>query len=168
MRDNDAMKWISLLSAVIATGLLAGCMTLSQNDRVLLQQHRVSSDLYYRMMHVDPLSLADIIELSKKQLPPDFIIYYISSTHVAYRLTTDTLSYMRKSGVSKQVLDYLMSSPPPYAVAPYPLIPPVNLYYGPGYYGYYPGYGYPRVTVGGYYGGYYGGYGGPYRHGYWH
>jgi hypothetical protein len=161
------MKLFRLLPAVVALGLLAGCATLTQNDQALLQQHHVSPALYSRMVHVDPLALSDIIELTQRHLSPDFIIYYLSSTRVAYRLTARDLSNLRNAGVSKQVIDYLLSTPPRYAPAPY-YYPPVNYYYGPGYYapGYYPGYVYPRVIIGGgYYGGYYGG---GYRHYGWH
>ena len=161
----------SFLPALLAVGLLAGCATLNQNDRVLLQQHHVSPALYDRMIHQEPLALPDIVELTRRQLSPDFIIYYLNSTRVAYRLSQADVSYLKKGGVSKQVIDYLLSTPPRYAPAPYPYYyPAVNYYYAPGYYpppyygpAYYPVY--PRVIIGG---GYYGGYYGPYRRGYWH
>jgi len=169
LRDDCLMKWFHLLAIAAAIGLLAGCATLNQNDQALLQQHHVSPALYSRMVHEDPLALSDIVELTQRQLSPDFIVYYLSSTRAAYRLSQRDISNLRKAGVSKQVIDYLLSTPARYAPAPY-YYPAVNYYYGPGYYGgpgYYPGYAYPRVYIGG---GYYGGgyYGGNYRRGYWH
>jgi len=161
------MKTIRLLITMAALGFLAGCATLNQNDQALLQQHHVSPALYSRMVHDDPLALSDIIELTQRQVPPDFIINYLSSTGVAYRLSARDVSNLRNAGVSKRVIDYLLSTPPRYTRYYSP-----NYYYGPGYYGYglgYYGYGpgyyaYPRVYFG-YGGGYYGG-GGYYRH--WH
>jgi len=169
------MKYFRLIPALLALGFLAGCATLNQNDQALLQQHHVSPALYDRMLHERPLALPDIVELTNKHLSSDFIIYYLSSTHVSYHLNREDIAYLKKGGVSQQVINYLISTPPRYyAPAPYPYYyPAVNYYYAPGYYppryygpAYYPYPVYPRVFIGG---GYYrGGYYGPYRHGYWH
>ena len=154
------MKRILLLPVVAALALLTGCATLNQNDRALLQQHKVSPALYTRMTHEEPLTLTDIMELSRCGLSPDFIIYYVSSNRIAYRLSSSDVSTLKKAGVDKRVIDYLLATRSMYAPSPYYYGP--RYYYGPSYYPPYP-YPYPGVVVGG---GYY--YGGPYRHGYWH
>ena len=160
------MKWLRFLPAVVAIGLLAGCSTLTQNDRYMLQSHHVSPGLYTRMVDDDPLSLGDIIELSQKGVPADFIIHYIWDTRAVYRLSSNDVARLRKAGVSQRVIDYLLSVPRGYA-QPYSYPYPSGAYYPYPYYPYPYGYGPTVIVGGGYYGG--GSYGGGYyRRGYWH
>lgn len=159
------MKSLYLIFAALAFGLLTGCATLHEGDRYLLQEHHVSPSLYARMLHGEPLSLSDVIELSQRQVPPDFIVHYLWTSYAVYHLSSTDISNLRKAGVSKQVIDYMLASGPMYAPRPYS-------YYGaPGYYAPYPyypyGYGYPAVSFGVGYGGWYGGGYGCHGH-YWH
>jgi len=140
------MKSLYLVFTVFAFGLLAGCATLHEGDRYLLQEHHVSPVVYNRMLHGERLSLSNIIELSQKQVPPQLIVHYIWKSYAVYHLSETDVSNLRKAGVSKEVIDFLLASGPMYAPRPYP-------YYGP--YPYYPyGYGYPTVIYGGGYGWY--------------
>jgi len=157
------MKYFHFIFAALAIGFFTGCATLSQSDSYLLQEHHVSPALYERMSHKDFLAFSDIIELSQRQLPPSFIIHYLWSIQAVYHLSGSDVSRLKKAGVSKEVIDYMLGTAAvyaprgyyyarpygdPYYAAPYP--------YGYGYGGY--GYGYPTVIVGGGYygGGYYG------------
>ena len=153
MAEIVSMKWLRIIPAVVVIGFLTACSTLTQNDRYMLQEHHVSPGLYQKMVYSDPISLGDIIELSQKGVPSDFIIHYLYDTGTAYRIGSGEVSRLKKAGVSQRVIDYLLSVPQRYVQPyPYPYYP-----YAPGYYGgpypYYPyGYG-PTVIVGG--GGYY-------------
>ena len=136
------------LIATVALALFTGCTTLHEGDRYLLQDHHVSPALYDRMLHGEPLSLPDIVELSQKQVPPPFIVHYVWKTYAVYHLSGSDISYLHKAGVSQQVIDYLLASGPMFAPRPYPYYPAP--YYAP--YPYYPyGYG-PTVIIGGGYG----------------
>ena len=166
------MKWFRFVFVVIALGL-AGCASLNQNDRYVLQQHRVSPALYDAMVRMDPISLNDIIELSQDRVPPRFIVHYLRSTRASYKVPPARVRSLKKSGVSQEVIDYLLSTPGIYAPCAY--YPREAVYSDPYYYPYgyysrpypydYPygyGFGYPTVVVGG---GYYGGWwGGPRHH----
>ena len=130
------MKKIFLMFLMVA-GLLAfsGCATLNPYDRGLLVQHHVSNSLYQRMLHGEPLALEDVIELSRRQLPAGFIIHYLSSTRSAYHLSSGDVARLRKAGVSKEVVDYLLDTPALYAPRPYYYPYPPYYPYDPYYYG---------------------------------
>ena len=149
------MKFWNLLVAVFVFGFYTGCSTLHEGDRYLLQEHHVSPELYARMLHGEPLSIPDIIDLSRRQVPPPFIVHYIWKTYAVYHLSGSDIATLKKAEVSQQVIDYLLASAPLYAPRPYPYYPPAPV--AP-YYGYPYGYG-PNVIIGGGYG---------YRGGYWH
>lgn len=104
------MIWRSLLSLSLAL-LLTGCVTLSETDRSLLQQRRVSPDLYSRMSHRERISIADILELSERKVPASFVLRYLRSTGAVYKLSSDDVLLLRRSGVDRTVIDYLLQTP---------------------------------------------------------
>ena len=129
----------SLLLVLLAMSFLTGCATLNQRDRNMLGQHQVSPDLYDRMLHKEPLALSDIIELTRKQLPPRFLIDYLDSTRAVYHLTRSDVLRLKKAGVNQDVIDYLLDTTPMYAPQPYYYYSPVydpwpGSYYYPDYY----------------------------------
>jgi hypothetical protein len=141
--------------------LLAGCQTVNQQDRTVLREHGVSPDVYDKMVYGDPLSLADVIELSHRAVPAALIIHYMDKTDTAYRLRKADVQHLRSAGVSEDVISYMLSTSAPYAGPPYAggyPPPPYPYPYAPYdyYYGAYDG---PVVVVGG------GGYGGYHRWG---
>jgi hypothetical protein len=168
------MKKFALLLSILA--FLTGCATLSTTDRQLLAQHRVPPPLYNRMTHREPLTVPDIIELSQRQVPPQFILRYLDETDTSLRLSRADVTRMRKAGVSSKVIDYILDTAPPVVsgrysddyYGPYPYYR--RSYYAPSpYYAPYPYYyGGPTVIIGGGYWGHgYWGHGGWY-HGGWH
>ena len=157
------MKRHCYLLLLLIPLLLAGCQTVNRQDRAVLRAHGVSQDVYDKMLYGDPLSLADVIELSQRAVPPGLIIHYMDETDTAYRLRKADVQHLRAAGVSEQVISYMLSTAPPPYGGPvvyregYPYPPPCP--YGP--------YGYPY----GYYGDSYLGpvviVGGGYHHGGW-
>lgn len=99
--------FLSILSAFVLTG----CATLGQADRDVLARHRVSPELYSRMLHRDVLTLTELIELAEKKVPVSFVLRYLRSTVAVYRLRSDDVVVLRRAGVSTQVIDYLMATP---------------------------------------------------------
>lgn len=138
------MKFLKFVSVVVLMGL-AGCATLNPTDRYMLEDHHVSPSLYARMIHQEPLSLTDIIELSQRHLSPGFIIHYLNSTYAVYRLDHEDITRLRNAKVDQGVINYLMDTVPLYAPQPYGA-PYAGPYPYPGYYPYYP-YGGVSVIV---------------------
>jgi hypothetical protein len=99
------------LAIALAATLFAGCATLNNSERQLLENHRVPAPLSQKMVHRRPLTLADISELSARHVPPAFIIRYVDDSLAEYQLTTDEVLRLRRSGVSHEVIDFLLTTP---------------------------------------------------------
>jgi hypothetical protein len=154
------MKRLLLLPALLAL-VLAGCETLNQADREMLYRHHVSEVVSDKMVHGEPLAVADFIELSKRGVPDGFVIRYLRSTYAVYNLTTAQVLRLRRGGVSDDVIDYLLQTPRMFGPRYYPYDPYFGI--GPYYPYYYPYgfYGYPGFFYGsGYRYRYYHGHGG--------
>ncbi len=108
------MRFTALLAG-LATLLLAGCATLNEADRDVLRQHRVSPGLYAKMTHREALALPDVMELAERRVPAPFTVRYLRSTVSVYRLKSDDVVLLRKSGVSPQVIDYMLATPTLYS-----------------------------------------------------
>jgi uncharacterized membrane protein YgcG len=122
---KNKYRFFLLLASVL---LLAGCETVSHRDRTVLQAHGVSANLYDKMLYGDPLSLADVIELSRRGVPPGLIVHYMDETGAVYRLRKADVNRLRAAGVSDEVISWMLSN---------------------GSYGY-PGYAYPNYYPYGY------------------
>lgn len=164
------MKRFRFLPLLLIPVLLAGCETVSNQDRAVLQSHNVPDNVYQRMVYGDALSLDDVIALSQRDVPSGLIIHYMDKADTVYILRKADVKRLRSAGVTEEVISYMLSTAPsygpgpggPYVGYPYPG-PPYP--YGPYPYGYYDGiYGGPVIFSGGYYGHW--GYGGWGRGGY--
>lgn len=137
------MKFLTLLLGTAL--LLSGCATLSDADRAVLQRQRVSPTLQDRMEQGRSLEVADVIELSRRGVPPETIVRYLRRTGRVYSLTSLDVVKLRQAGVRPGVIDYMLTTPALYApryVDPWWGYPPYYYYYGPAYYR--PYYVYPR------------------------
>ncbi len=144
-----------LLPLLLIPVLLAGCETINHQDREVLRAHDVPQGIYDKMLYGDPLSVEDIIALSQQAVPAGLIIHYIDETDTAYRLRKADVKQLRDSGVSEEVISYMLSTSAPDepvvyrgaypapAAYPYPYYP-YDYYYGGSYGG-------PVVIVGGAY-----------------
>ena len=142
------MKRLLLLLAVPL--LLVGCETVNKQDRAVLRAHNVPDEVFDKMLYGDPLSVDDVIALSRRAVPTGLIIHYMDETDSVYRLPKEAVRRMRAAGVSEEVVSYMLSTAPPYVYrgTAYSNPPP----YGPYPYGY-GGYGYDPYYDAGYYGG---------------
>lgn len=95
--------------------LLGGCATLSESELALLQRQRVSPDLQERMDEGRALEVSEVIELSRRGVPPDFIVRYLRSTGRVYSLSSFDVVKLRDAGVRPGVIDYMLSTPSLYA-----------------------------------------------------
>ena len=112
--------------AALAFALLAGCATIPEQDRQVLQAHRIPAPLYEKMLHREALALSEIAQLSARRVPPEFIIRYIDASLAEYQLTTDDVLVLRGVGVSDKVIDFLLTTTPGQQVVVnrYPYWPP--------------------------------------------
>jgi len=149
------MKATHLITSLLALGLFAGCAAIDRRAQNTLVQHNVSPVVYNRMLQGDILSVNDIIELSRRQVPPELIIRYLNSTCAVYALDKQSLSRLKQEKVPQEIIDYLLDTPalfaPRFSPRPYydgrPWYP--NDAYYP-YYPYYPAvYGTSVIVVGG-------------------
>ena len=101
------------LFALVVAGVLAmaGCSTLTPGDRRMLLSHEVSQALYRKMQHHEPLTLAEIVELTHRGVPGPFIVHYLRPTYFVYQLTPGDVSMLRKEGVEDGVIRYLAATP---------------------------------------------------------
>lgn len=91
--------------------LLGGCATLSDSERAVLQRQRVPPALQQRMDGGRSLEIADVIELSRRGVPPDLIIRYMRSTGRTYSLSSLEVVKLRDAGVRPGVIDYMLATP---------------------------------------------------------
>jgi len=135
------MKWLYSIVLICAVVFLQGCAAINRAEQKTLVQHNVSPVVSDRMVRGDVLTLSDIIELSRKEVPPRLIVSYLYSTHAVYTLDKQALARLNQGKVSKEVIDYLLETP---SLFP-PVFYPRPYYAGPPYYpydAYYPYYPY--------------------------
>jgi hypothetical protein len=148
------MKFLRLLVFLVPLALTAcGLSSQQKADYDSVQRSGVSSAIYDKMVHGDPLSLSDIKSLSRNGVSDAVIIRYIRDRGTVYTLSSGDVTSLRKAGVSQSVVDFMLQT----AQNPGPYYYPYGPYWGDPYWG------------GPYWGGgfYYGGYGGGYHH-HWH
>ena len=102
--------FLPLTIALTAT-FLASCVTLNQSERQILEKHRVDPLVCQKMLQGRPLTLADISELSTRKVPTAFIVRYVDDSLAEYQLTTEEVLRLRRSGVSHEVIDFLLTTP---------------------------------------------------------
>ena len=84
---------------------------MTERDRLVLQRQKVPAPLYAKMLRHHPLELGEIVELSRKNVPPNTIVRYIDTTLAEYQLKTEDVVQLRRAGVSSDVIDYLLTTP---------------------------------------------------------
>lgn len=160
-----------LASILVAIGF-TGCATFTPAELGQIRQRGVAPAVVNKMEDGRVLHPGDVIELTRRGVPDNFIIRQIDDAGVDYVLNRSDMKLLQNARVSRAVVDALTAASEDFAVryapagrvqsyAPYP-------YYGYGYapyYGPYP-YAYPyggvSVEIGG--GRYWGGGG----HHHWH
>jgi hypothetical protein len=96
--------------AILVAMTLCSCATLGEGDRQILLRQKVSASLLQKMHRSESLTLNEIVELSKKNVPPPVIVRYIDGTLEEYQLKTEDVLNLRRAGVNNAVIDYLLST----------------------------------------------------------
>jgi hypothetical protein len=143
------MKLSRLLLLLIFPIFLVACGPTAQQqaDDLAVQRSGVSSATYDKMVHGDPLALADIENLSRAGVNDGVILRYIRDQGTVYTLNSADVVRLRHAGVSQSVIDFMLQSASNYYAYPGIYDPYYGPWwgptYGPGLYG--PGYFGPGV-----------------------
>jgi hypothetical protein len=68
-------------------------------------------DTCHRVQTAQPLTLADVKVMAKVGFGSDVIINQVRNSHTVFHLTANAIIDLKNSGVSDQVIDFLMSTP---------------------------------------------------------
>jgi hypothetical protein len=68
-------------------------------------------DTCHRIRALQPLTLGDVKVMAKLGFAAEVIINQVRNSHTVYHLTANAIIDLKKSGVSDEVLDFLMSTP---------------------------------------------------------
>jgi hypothetical protein len=135
------MKPSRLLALLVVPLVLAACGPTAQQqaDYTAVERSGVPSATYDKMVHGDPLSLADIEDLSRAHVNDGVILRYIRDQGTIYTLNSGDVTNLRRAGVSQSVVDYMLQSARQYYDYP-PVYDPWygpwwGPWYGPGFYG---------------------------------
>jgi hypothetical protein len=96
--------------ALPAMLVLDGC-ALNHTDRSILADHGVSVPLRQKMAHLAPLTLPEIVELSRHGLLPEYITQYLRASHEIYHITDHEGFWLNRQGVNSTVISYLFATP---------------------------------------------------------
>ena len=123
------MKYRHTLLLSVVTCLLVGCGLSDQQkaDYASVQRSGVSPAIYDKMVHDDPLSVNDVISLSRARVSDGVIVRYIRDQGTVYALSGEDMDALHEGGVSPSVVDFMAHSgyPGPYGPGPYVYPPPV-------------------------------------------
>ena len=68
-------------------------------------------DTCQRIQKAQPLTLADVKAMARLGLSSDVIIAQVRNSHTVFQLTASAIIDLKNSGVSDQVIDFLISTP---------------------------------------------------------
>ena len=96
------------LAALATSLILAGCANFSPTELAEIRQHSVPPAIVGKMEAGHVLTLAEIIELTRRGAPERLIIRQIDNTGLDYTLAKDDLARLKKAGVAPAVIDALL------------------------------------------------------------
>ena len=67
----------------------------------------VQSCVVYQDYRVPPVTVSEIVQMSKDSVPAKEIISKIQNSHTVYRLKADQLAQLEKEGVAPDVINYM-------------------------------------------------------------
>lgn len=93
--------------------LLAGCASISRsvNYSEHLAAYDVDAHVAEKMKAHLPLELIDIQHFAEKGVPDSLLIGYLKQERTVYQLNSDQVRMLADAGVSKEVIDYLLTTP---------------------------------------------------------
>lgn len=76
-----------------------------------VERSGVSPALVEKMLQGTPLTLAEIQELSQQQIGATNIVKYLRTSGASYTLTSQQIDELRAASVSREVIDYVLTTP---------------------------------------------------------
>jgi hypothetical protein len=123
----------------------------SEDARQEIETNGVPPMLRKKMLDGEVLTLADIEDLVRYKISDNTILKYLKGTAAIYILRTEDVNHLQQAGVTKAVIDYMLSTAnqrPVQVVNKYYRYYNYDPWWGYGYYPYtyyyYPYYSYPR------------------------
>jgi len=101
---------LALLLAIPLFLTACGLSDQEKADYARVESSGVSSAIYDKMVHGDPLSLYDIKSLTHAGVSDGIILRYLRNSNVVYNLTASDVESLRKAGVSPSIIDYMLQS----------------------------------------------------------
>lgn len=95
------------------------------NGDQMAKLRQAAPDTCHRVQTAQPLTLTDVKAISKLGFGSDVIITLVRNSHTVYHLAANDIIDLKNSGVSDQVIDFLISTPNSVAgLMPVPEPPP--------------------------------------------
>jgi hypothetical protein len=91
--------------------LLGNCAALEPDALSAFRQPGVPEALYAKVEHGVPLTLPDVVALSRAQVSHGAIVDYLYSFGRHFHLAAADVQELRYDGVSPDLIDYMMSPP---------------------------------------------------------
>jgi outer membrane lipoprotein SlyB len=106
-RNAGAGALIGGAIGAIAGGLIGNSMDEQQREYLQSQ----SPQTYIRVEQNQPLAVADVKALAQAKVSDDLIISQIRASHTVYHLSAADIIDLRNSGVSEQVVNFMINTP---------------------------------------------------------
>jgi outer membrane lipoprotein SlyB len=106
-RNAGAGALIGGAIGAITGGLIGNSM--DQQQREYLREQ--APQTYVRVQQNQPLAVADVKALAQAKVSDDLIISQIRASHTVYHLSTADIIDLRNSGVSENVIDFMINTP---------------------------------------------------------
>jgi hypothetical protein len=98
------MKYSVILAGLAITLLSTGCMSGYHAQRE--RRHVVEED----SLMPPPMTIDDVIAMAKDSVGDDVILAQMKATHTYFRLTSNDIRDLKKSGVSDKVISAMIKS----------------------------------------------------------
>lgn len=106
-RNGGAGALIGGAIGAITGGLIGNSMDQEQQERLREQ----APQTYVRVQQNQPLAVADVKALAQAKVGDDIIISQIRNSHTVYHLSAADIIDLRNSGVSENVIDFMINTP---------------------------------------------------------
>ena len=127
---DDYKKKLRFFILIVSLSILCGCATYTYQ--------------------YPPVTIEEIIKLSKERIPAEQIIDKIHRSQTAYRLSADEIVEMKNAGVDSNVIDYMLRTYEDAVRRDQEMQDWRNWYFYNGYYYWSPYYSYPYRPYGPY------------------
>jgi hypothetical protein len=96
---------------LILLPVIGNCAALAPDALAAFRRPGVPDSLYAKVRHGIPLTLPDVVTLSRADVSRGAIIDYLYSFGTHFYLTTADIRQLRREAVSTDLIDYMTSLP---------------------------------------------------------